>query len=87
MKYAIALYPYEEGGCVAEVLMLKGCLAQGETLSIKTLTQAQMQPSQFDRHTELLTQNQEDELTPEECQELTHLRESADQLMLRKAYA
>jgi hypothetical protein len=38
MKYPIALYPYEEGGCVAEVLMLKGCLAQGETLSIKTLT-------------------------------------------------
>jgi antitoxin HicB len=32
MKYPIALYTCEEGGFVAEVPMLKGCLAQGETL-------------------------------------------------------
>jgi predicted RNase H-like HicB family nuclease len=32
MKYPIALYTCEKGGFVAEVPMLKGCLAQGETL-------------------------------------------------------
>ncbi len=32
MKYPIAIYPCEEGGYVAEIPALKGCLAQGETL-------------------------------------------------------
>jgi antitoxin HicB len=30
-KYPILIYPVEEGGYVAEVPALKGCLAQGET--------------------------------------------------------
>ena len=30
--YPIIVYPAEEGGYVAEVPALKGCLAQGETL-------------------------------------------------------
>jgi predicted RNase H-like HicB family nuclease len=30
--YPIIIYPAEEGGYVAEVPALKGCLAQGETL-------------------------------------------------------
>ena len=30
-KYPIVIYPTEEGGYVAEVPVLKGCLAQGET--------------------------------------------------------
>ena len=30
--YPIVIYPAEEGGYVAEVPALKGCLAQGETL-------------------------------------------------------
>jgi predicted RNase H-like HicB family nuclease len=33
MNYPIVIYPCEEGGYVAEVPALKGCLAQGETLS------------------------------------------------------
>lgn len=32
MKYPIVIYPCEEGGFVAEIPALKGCLAQGETL-------------------------------------------------------
>jgi antitoxin HicB len=32
MQYPIATYPCEEGGYVAEIPALKGCLAQGETL-------------------------------------------------------
>ncbi len=31
IKYPIIIYPAEEGGYVAEVPALKGCLAQGET--------------------------------------------------------
>lgn len=30
-RYPIIIYPVEEGGYVAEVPALKGCLAQGET--------------------------------------------------------
>ena len=33
LKYPIIIYPAEEGGYVAEVPALKGCLAQGETQS------------------------------------------------------
>jgi predicted RNase H-like HicB family nuclease len=32
MNYPIVIYPCEEGGFVAEVPSLRGCLAQGETL-------------------------------------------------------
>ncbi len=32
MNCPIVIYPSEEGGYVAEVPALKGCLAQGETL-------------------------------------------------------
>lgn len=31
-QYPIIIYPAEEGGYVAEIPALKGCLAQGETL-------------------------------------------------------
>ena len=30
-RYPILIYPAEEGGYVAEIPILKGCLAQGET--------------------------------------------------------
>jgi antitoxin HicB len=33
MQYPIVIYPCEEGGYVAEIPALKGCLAQGETLA------------------------------------------------------
>jgi antitoxin HicB len=32
MKYPIVLYPAVEGGYVAEIPLLKGCLAQGENV-------------------------------------------------------
>ncbi len=32
VKYPFVIYPAKEGGYVAEVPALKGCLAQGETL-------------------------------------------------------
>jgi antitoxin HicB len=32
MNYPIVIYPCEEGGFVAEVPALKGCLVQGETM-------------------------------------------------------
>lgn len=32
VKYPFIIYPAEEGGYVAEVPALRGCLAQGETL-------------------------------------------------------
>lgn len=32
VKYPVVIYPAEEGGYVAEIPALKGCLAQGETL-------------------------------------------------------
>lgn len=32
MNYPIVIYPCQEGGFVAEIPALKGCLAQGETL-------------------------------------------------------
>ena len=32
LKYPIVIYPAEEGGYVAEVPSLKGCLAQDETI-------------------------------------------------------
>ncbi|HJU91532.1 MAG TPA: type II toxin-antitoxin system HicB family antitoxin, partial [Pyrinomonadaceae bacterium] len=31
--YPLIIYPAEEGGYVAEIPALKGCLAQGETLT------------------------------------------------------
>lgn len=32
VKYPFVIYPADEGGYVAEVPALKGCLAQGDTL-------------------------------------------------------
>lgn len=33
VKYPFVIYPAVEGGYIAEIPALKGCLAQGETLS------------------------------------------------------
>ena len=68
---------------------------QGELLLMQTLStdellaiaQAQAEPAQSHRHAELLHRNEEGRLSSAEQQELTHLRQTADQLMLRKAYA
>ena len=61
-----------------------------QTLSIevlKPIAQAQVDPIQFDRHTELLQKNEAGVLTPKEREKLTALRVTTEQLMLRKAYA
>ena len=44
LRYPIIIYPAEEGGYVAEVPALKGCLAQGETLAecLKELSEVQV---------------------------------------------
>lgn len=68
---------------------------QPEFLRMQSLTneellaiaQAQVERSRFERHTELLEKNEAGLLTPQERQELTALRQAADHLMLRKAYA
>jgi hypothetical protein len=61
-----------------------------QTLSVESLrpiAQAQVKDIQFERHTELLQKNEAGNLTPEEREELTTLRVTAEQLMLRKAHA
>lgn len=68
---------------------------QGELLLMQTLgteellaiAQAQAEPAQSHRHAELLHRNEEGQLSSAEQQELTYLRQTADKLMLRKAYA
>lgn len=40
-KYPFVIYPADEGGYVAEIPSLKGCLAQGETLA-ETLEELQI---------------------------------------------
>lgn len=59
-------------------------LTNDELLAI---AQAQVEPGQHERHTVLLARNEENQLTLEERQELAVLRQAADHLMLRKAYA
>jgi hypothetical protein len=61
-----------------------------QTLSVESLrpiAQAQVDPIQFELHTELLQKNEAGNLTPEEREELTNLRVTAEQLMMRKAHA
>lgn len=66
-----------------EFLKMQG-LTNEELLAI---AQAQVEPHQFQRHTELLAKNEAGLVTPEERQELVASRQAADYLMLRKAYA
>jgi hypothetical protein len=54
---------------------------------LKAIAYAQVEPSDRERHVNLLKKNEEDLLTAEEKQELAALRLAADHLMLRKAYA
>ena len=57
-----------------------------QTLSVETLkpiAHSQVDPIQFDRHTELLNKNEAGSLTASEEHELTSLRQAAEQLMLR----
>jgi hypothetical protein len=65
-------------------------LLEIQTLSIEELraiAHSQIDPVQYERHAELLRQNEDNLLTSEERQELANFRQAADRLMLRKAYA
>ncbi|MEA5447737.1 hypothetical protein VB780_04095 [Leptolyngbya sp. CCNP1308] len=66
-----------------ELLTMQGLSVE----ELYAIAQAQSEPAQRDRHIELLQKNEAELLTPEERQELSALRQSADHLMLRKAYA
>lgn len=55
--------------------------------SLRQIAQSQVQVAQQTRHLALLSGLEQGILSPEEEQELSHLRQSADQLMVRKAYA
>lgn len=66
-----------------ELLKIRNCSIE-ELLAV---AHAQVEPSQHERHVELLEKNQEGSLTFEERQELTDLRVAAERLMLHKAYA
>ncbi|MCP2729234.1 hypothetical protein NJ959_12280 [Symplocastrum sp. BBK-W-15] len=65
-------------------------LLKMQNLSIEKLlgiANTLVEPTQHQRHLELLEKNKESLLAPEEQEELTNLRLTADFLMLRKAYA
>ncbi len=51
------------------------------------IAQSQIPSAQQERHLALLEKNRNSSITPEERQELSHLRLTADCLMVRKAYA
>ena len=57
------------------------------TEELRVIAQAQVEPAQHQRHTELLARHEAQSLTAAEQQELSSLRQAADLLMLRKAYA
>jgi hypothetical protein len=56
-------------------------------LELLAIAKSKISLAQQQRHIELLEKNQIGEITPAQRQELNQLRISADQLMLRKAYA
>jgi hypothetical protein len=61
-----------------------------QTLSVDELlviAQTQANAIQHENHVQLLEKNQAGVLPPEDQKELTNLRQTADRLMLRKAYA
>lgn len=58
-----------------------------ETPDLLEIAQATMDSDQHKRQVELLTKNQDNQLTDSERQEMLSLRQLSDQLMLRKAYA
>jgi hypothetical protein len=57
------------------------------TIDLQTIAQSQIDPLQYERHIELLHQNAENQIAAAERQELSNLRQAADWLMIRKAYA
>jgi hypothetical protein len=71
-------------------LAMRTELRDMQNLSVDELlaiAQAPADPTQHRDHLQLLEKNQEGELPSEDQKELARLRQAADRLMLRKAYA
>jgi hypothetical protein len=71
-------------------LEMRAELAEMQTLSVNELlaiAQTHANVNQYDNHVQLLEKNQTESLSAEDRRELTDLRQTADRLMLRKAYA
>jgi hypothetical protein len=71
-------------------LEMRAELAEMQTLSVDELlaiAQTQADEIQHENHVQLLEKNQAGGLLPEEQRDLTDMRQIADRLMLRKAYA
>jgi hypothetical protein len=71
-------------------LEMQAELLQLQTLGTEdllTIAHAKTEPEHHERCVELLDLHQDDKLTPSQRQELAQLRQAADRLMLRKAYA
>jgi hypothetical protein len=71
-------------------LEMRAELAEMQTLSVDDLlaiAQTQANAIQNENHIQLLEKNQAGILPPEEQKDLTDMRQTADRLMLRKAYA
>ncbi len=65
-------------------------LLKMQTLSLEelvTIAQSLTETNQYEQHVALLEQNKQRVLTPDEQSVLNDLRQAADHLMLRKAYA
>lgn len=62
-------------------------MQQQDITTLRQIANSVVDLQQFQRHSELLELNAAGELTVEERSELTMLRQAADALMIRKAYA
>jgi hypothetical protein len=71
-------------------LEMRAELAEMQTLSVDELlviAQTHANVNQYENHVQLLEKNQTEGLSAEDQRALTNLRQTADRLMLRKAYA
>jgi hypothetical protein len=71
-------------------LTMRAELRDMQNLSVDELlaiTQTQANATQHENHVQLLEKNQIEDLSAEDQKELTNLRQTADRLMLRRAYA
>jgi hypothetical protein len=71
-------------------LEMRAELSEMQTLNVDELlaiAQTHANANQYENHVQLLEKNQTESLSAEDRRELTNLRQTADRLMLRKAYA
>jgi hypothetical protein len=71
-------------------LEMRAELTKMQTLSVDELlaiAQTHANANQYESHVQLLEKNQSESLSAEDRRDLTNMRQTADRLMLRKAYA